>query len=745
MRRSFYRYADSVLRVAVEKDEAVIYQTGAVITSPLEELESGRANGFISGIDFSATGRPGSISIEESAEGFVIVMKLREDQGVFGLGQEIGPLNKRGRIYEMYNTDDPDHSPSKTRLYSTLPVFYLISPEGCTGFFLDHAGYSKFDVAFEKRDTLLINVEGKAFDLYGMSGTPGEIIKKIFGLTGKPLFLPVWSLGFQQSRWSYPDEESVMYVASKMREKEIPCDVIYLDIDYMDDYKVFTWNGERFPDPRSMVKRLKEMGFKVVTIVDPGVKAAEGYRVFEEGKRENVFCKKEDGRDFRPAVWPGEARLPDFLNSKARRWWGDLYREFVELGISGFWNDMNEPSIFYTAESLANLSEMMKGLKNDGGIETDFLFGKVLSLKKYYDHGRDFYQVDDAGVRHLHRDVRNVYGFNMARAVFEGLKRIRPEQRVFSITRSSYAGIQRYAILWTGDNESQWEQLLSEIKMVQSISLAGVSFTGCDVGGFGGNCHGELLARWTQFGAFLPFFRNHSAMGTRPQEPWAFDDEIERIVKKTVELRYSLLPYIYSVLRDSSEGNSLMIRPLVMIWPEDRDTYQADDQYMFGPSLMVAPVYTLNARGRHVYLPGCDWLDLNSGEIVRKGHHWAEAPLDTVPLYLKEDSLLVSTEPSQYLESAVWSLIEVKGFVRNRTVFDLYEDDGTSEAYTRGKYSLKRITVEKLDDGILVDISPQEGELKLPARKVSIEITDGDKNYRTTLIDSSGGVRISIK
>jgi len=745
MGRSFYRYADSVLRVAVEKNGAVRYPTGAVITSPEEELESGGANGFIPGIDFHATGRPGSISIEESAEGFVIRITLGEDQGVFGLGQEIGPLNKRGRIYEMYNTDDPDHSPSKTRLYSTLPVFYLISPGGCTGFFLDHSGYSKFDVAFEKRDTLLISVEGSAFDLYVMSGTPGEMIKKIFRLTGKPLFLPVWSLGFQQSRWSYPDEESVMNIASKMREKEIPCDVIYLDIDYMDDYKVFTWNARRFPDPRSMVKRLEEMGFKVVTIVDPGVKAAEGYGVFEEGKRENVFCKREDGRDFRPAVWPGESRFPDFLNSKARKWWGDLYREFVELGISGFWNDMNEPSIFYTAESLADLSEMMKALKNDGGIETDALFGKVVFLKKHYDHGRDFYQEDDAGIRHLHRNVRNVYGFNMARAVFEGLKRVRPEERVFSITRSSYTGIQRYAILWTGDNESQWEQLSSEIKMVQSISLAGVSFTGCDVGGFGGNCHGELLARWTQFGAFLPFFRNHSAMGTRPQEPWAFDDEIERIVKKTVELRYSLLPYIYSVLRDSSEGNSTMIRPLIMIWPEDRDTYQADDQYMFGPSLMVAPVYTLNARGRHVYLPGCDWLNLSSGEIVRKGHRWAEAPLDTVPLYLKEDSLIFSTEPSQYLESAVWSRIEVKGFVRNRAVFDLYEDDGTSEAYTRGEYSLKRITVEKLNGGILVDISPQEGELKLPEREVSIEITDGDRTYRTTLADSSEGARISIK
>lgn len=742
--KSLFRYLDSVIKCSFDKEGTTRYKTGAVILTPAEELPKDSSCIIPDGMD---RGRSlwDFVSVEETPDGFEICISLEEDQGVFGLGQGIGCLNKRGRIYEMYNTDEPDHAPSKTKLYSTLPVFYLISPRGCIGFFLDHAGYSRFDVGSENRELLRITIEGPGFDFYAIPGSPESILKSVLELTGSSLFLPIWALGFQQSRWSYPDEKTVLDIANKMRQKKIPCDVIYLDIDYMDDYKVFTWNEERFPTPRTLIDELKSMGLKVVTIIDPGVKAAEGYEVFEEGRQRSLFCKRVNGTEYRPAVWPGESRLPDFLNSKTREWWGSKYSQFIDVGVAGFWNDMNEPAIFYTPESLSSLFELAKGLEKDKGIDTEFLFGEIVAKKRYHDYGREFYQEDDFGTKHLHRNVRNVYGFNMARAAYEGIERSAPERRIFNITRSSYPGIQRYAILWTGDNESQWEQLLSEIRMVQSISLAGISFTGCDVGGFGGNCTGELLARWTQFGAFLPFFRNHSAIGTRDQEPWAFDEEIESIVRKTIEMRYSLLPYIYSENWRSTKGESVMIRPLVLLWPEDSDTYQADDQYMFGPSLLVAPVYSPNATGRHVYLPESNWLDLNSGEVLAKGHHWAIAPLDTIPLYLRENSMIITTKPLQHIESASWNNLRVKGFVKKSARFDLYEDDGITRSYERGVFSLKRIEVEKREDGIFIEILPSEGELRIEEREIIFEIFDGERTYSASVKDCPEGMALLIK
>ncbi|MDI9366982.1 MAG: glycoside hydrolase family 31 protein [Thermotogota bacterium] len=749
MRKRFFRYFDSVIKMEVEREGKKKFETGSVLAAPEEELDSAAANHLfqglrLHGLEGSSSQDFNEMKIEEKTDGFSITIELHNDQAVLGLGQTIGPLNKRGGVYEMYNTDEPDHSPSKRKLYSTLPIFYISSPERQIGFFLDHPGYSRFDVGFEIRDRLKIDVEGSGFDLFMFFEKPEEILRDIFKLTGNPMFLPIWSLGYHQSRWSYADEKTVLDIAKEFRDRKIPCDAIYLDIDYMDEFMVFTWNSDRFPEPSSMIDELSSMGMKVVAIVDPGVKAVDGYDVFEDGIKNDSFCKREDGRLFRAAVWPGESSFPDFLNAATRSWWGEYYDRLLKNGIAGFWNDMNEPAIFYTPESLKELRLMSSELE-DRGIETEFLFGRIMSKKKYHDYGNDFTQRDDGGIVHLHSEVRNIYGFNMARAAYEGIRRYDPGRRPFNITRSSYPGIQRYAILWTGDNDSQWEHLLSEIRLVQSISLAGVSFTGCDVGGFGGDCSGELLVRWTQFGAFLPFFRNHSAIGTRRQEPWAFDEEVERLVKKAIDLRYSLLPYLYSIHKQSVDGETTMIRPLSIVWPQDRETYYADDQFMLGPAIMVAPVYQRNSEGRHVYLPEGEWLDLNSKSVIEGGHIWVNAPLNTVPHFQRRDTLLVTTASTQYTESGSWGDLHITGFVEERAEFDLYEDDGFTYAYKTGEYSIKKLVVTNTHHGIKIEIRPQKGTFMCKERVLSFEIYNESGLYEAEIRDSHAGCDILVE
>ncbi|MBN2219846.1 MAG: DUF5110 domain-containing protein [Kosmotogaceae bacterium] len=748
MKKRFFRYLNSVVKIDVVREGKTKLKSGAVIAEPEEELDEPNACQLLGGLAIGQATPPVSctgnrMSIAENETGYVVTISLQKNQAVLGLGETMGPLNKRGSILEMYNTDEPDHSPSKRRLYSSLPILHIVSPEEQFALFLDHPGYSSFDIGFENRDTLKISIEGDGFGLFIIVGSPSDTVRGIFKLTGNPLLFPAWSLGYHQSRWSYANEETVMEIAENFRRRHIPCDAIHLDIDYMEDFKVFTWDKNRFPNPSSLTDRLSEMGIKTVVIVDPGVKAQNGFDIYEEGQKKDFFCLRADGRPFRAAVWPGESRLPDFLNSTVRKWWGQFYDRLMKNGVSGFWNDMNEPAIFYTPESLLEL-KLMAGELHDSGIETEFLFGRIFSKKKYYDHGVDFVQKEDDGNTRFHREVRNIYGFNMARAAYEGIKKSNPDLRPFNITRSSYPGIQRYAVLWTGDNASQWEQLLNEIRLVQSISLAGVSFTGCDVGGFGDDCSGELLVRWTQFGAFLPFFRNHSAIGTRNQEPWAFDEEVEELVRRAIELRYSLLPYLYTVHKQSADGEMTMIRPLALVWPGDSETYYADDQFMIGSSIMVAPVYQRNSEGRHVYLPGEEWLDLNTTEVVYSGHSWAKAPLETIPHYLKKDSLIAMTDGLQFVKNASWKVLKIKGFVKNRAEFHLYEDDGLTEAYKRGEYSLKKVVVHSTSDGMKVEVKPQEGSFKCAERMISFEIHDGTKLYERSIVDSPNGCEFLI-
>lgn len=753
---TYRKFPSRILEITFKRDEeSVLPESPAVVMKPMAVVNNLISFNFFNSwvkkdsenhYSFSSTnGLWSEMEIQENPKGFEIKIRIDPEDGIFGFGEEVGTLNKRGKVYEMYNTDEPDHSPTKTRLYSSFPVFMILTPKKSLGFFLDHPGYSRFDLAFTKENEIIIDIEGEGFKLYLQGTTPDEIVKAFTDLTGKPHFFPVWMLGYQQSRWSYPTEETVADLAEKFREKEIPCDVLYLDIDYMEDFKVFTWNRRSFPNPKRMLENLGKQGFKVITIIDPGVKVQKGYEIYEQGIKGDYFCKKPDGSLFVPHVWPGPSHFPDFMNSKVRKWWGKLCSDFTKTGISGIWNDMNEPSIFMTAESLHELKTIVNNIKEDMGIEAGFILSQLDGQKRYRDYGREFQHIDDSGKKFLNRQVHNIFGFNMSRATYEGLQKHNPDKRPVVITRSAYPGIQRYAILWTGDNASLWEHLLMEIQMAQSLALVGVNFTGCDVGGFGGNSYGELLVRWTQFGVFLPFFRNHSAIGTRNQEPWVFGEEVEEIVRRYIELRYSLMPYIYSILRTATETGIPMVRPLLLEWPDNPQTYETDDEYLFGPALLVAPIYRPNVRGRYVYLPEGKWMDFFDGTIWNGGHAYIEAPLDKIPLFIRENSLIPTTEVNQYLPNAVWKTIKIKGFVTSAASFELYEDDGTTKKYLDGKFSLKKVEIWKSGDKYLARIYPQEGNLELPARKLVLEISDGKKLWKGEIEDSREGLCIELQ
>lgn len=465
-------------------------------------------------------------SFEKLDGGFLeLKISLKEKTGYyFGFGDKVGPFNRKGRKYVFWNTDDFTHHPGADPLYKSFPFFIYITKNFKFGVFTDYPGFMEIDLDSEGIGEISFRIKGEGFNQYIiLEDNVKRILKNYLYLTGKNVAFPFWSFGYQQSRWSYFTQDEVLKVAEEFRERGIPCDVIWLDIDYMDKYKVFTWSQENFPNHREMLKKLHDMGFKVSAILDPGVKVEKGYDVFEEAK-EKYFLRDKTGKDFEGAVWPGRVRFPDFSERKVRSWWGKKVKKLFDGGIDGFWNDMNEIAIFASEKDLENVSEKLKCLKLEDGIKVAGALGEIGEIKK---KGRGDEIIHLSGKEHY--KLKNIYGFNMIRATFGGFPK---NKRKLLITRSAYSGVQRYGGVWTGDNHSWWEHILLEMQRINSLSLVGVFNTGFDVGGFGGNVSPELMIRFMQLGLFMPLFRNHSAIGTRRQEPWSFAKEYEDVMKK---------------------------------------------------------------------------------------------------------------------------------------------------------------------------------------------------------------------
>ena len=597
-------------------------------------------------------------------EGAYCTRKLVEAEALYGLGEKAFDLNLRGRALEMWNTDPQSYAPGVDPINLCIPALIALRDGRAYGLFFDNPGRARFDLGQAHPGQLRYEASSGELCAYFFAGPSiPDVLERYTQLTGRMALPPRWMLGYQQSRWSYHPERQVRTVAAEFRRRHIPCDAIHLDIHYMDGYRVFTWDARRFPDPPGLLADLRAQGFHTVAIIDPGVKADPGYQVHDEGLALDMFCKLPDGTPFQGPVWPGQCYFPDFTDPKVRAWWGHLYEPLLDAGVAGFWNDMNEPAIF-------------------GGI----MPGTV----------RHAYEGRGA----THGEIHNVYGLQMARASAEGLQGLRPGERVPLLVRAGYAGLQRFGLVWTADNLSTWAHLRLGISICLNLGLSGLPFCGPDIGGFAGDCDGELLVRWTQIGALTPFFRNHSAIGSRRQEPWAFGEPYESICRRWIELRYELLPYLYTAFWQAAQTGLPVMRPLSLAYPQDIRTYSLDDQYLLGDALLAAPVGQPGQRARQVYLPGGAWYDFWTGERLN-GKAAARAPLERMPLYVRAGSVLPMGPVMQHTGQWPPETLKLHVYPGEGESW-LYEDDGHSLAYRNGEFQLTRFNCETNGRGLAV-------------------------------------------
>ncbi|ABG05043.1 Alpha-glucosidase [Rubrobacter xylanophilus DSM 9941] len=624
----------------------------------------------------------------------VALYKRREEgERYFGCGERTSGLEKTGSYQVFWNVDPPaGHTAAFNNLYTSIPFLLSLRGGRAYGLLFDNTRRVEFDLAREDPARIRLGAEGGDIVYYVFCGpTPRRVLERYTWLTGRTPMPPLWALGNQQSRWSYADEEEVRRISRAFRERDIPCDVLYLDIDYMDGYRVFTWDRDRFPDPRGLISELGEEGFRVVAIVDPGVKVDENYPVYTEGRENGFYCLTPGGEEYRNAVWPGVCAFPDFTSARVREWWGGNHRALLDEGVSGVWCDMNEPSLF-----IPEHSTMPPDVVHPGD-----------------------------GRPRLHGEVHNTYGSLMARAAREGLLGLRPGERPFVITRAGYAGLQRHALQWTGDNSSWWEHLWMAMPQLQNLGLSGVAFCGVDVGGFFGDCDGELLARFTEFGVLQPFCRNHSAKGTVPQEPWAFGEPYESVCRKMIKLRYRLLPYLYTLFEECHRTGAPILRPLLFEFPEDETTYAADDEFMLGGALLAAPITRPGIEHRHVYLPEGTWFHFWSGERFEgPAHILAHAPLGEPALYARANAALpLGPEKSHTGERpAEDSLTLLIHAAEGSGSSALYEDEGDGFAYREGVYARREISCRRAGGRITVRLGEREGSYDPGRREVVLDV-----------------------
>jgi alpha-glucosidase len=638
--------------------------------------------------------------------------KLGFDEHFYGLGEKAARLDKRRGQFTMWNSDTPGYSEGTDPIYQSIP-FYIGLREGAAyGIFFDNSYRSHFDFGRSSQEYVAFSAEGGEMNYYFFWGPS---IKKILGryadLTGHMPLPPLWALGNQQSRYSYYPDAVAEQVVRRYRAEDLPLDVLYLDIHYMDGYRVFTWDGRRFPNPKTFTDKLDQQGVKVVTIVDPGVKyqlptpgaGNEGtrpeigphdknYYVYNQGVERDYFLRRRDGSLYIGKVWPGESVFADFTLEGARRWWGDLHRAYTSNGVSGIWNDMNEPSDFVDQTGKSQM---------------------------------DVVNYDD-GEQSTHAKNRNVFALLMARATYEGLERLHPDKRPYVITRAGYAGIQRYSTMWTGDNTSTWESMSLSIPMFQSLGLSGEIFVGCDVGGFIGRSDGEMLTRWYQIGFLTPFCRNHKEIEGYDDEPWRFGKYYEDIIRKYLKLRYRLLPFIYSALEEGCRTGVPIFRPLLLEHQEDPNTLNLDDEFMVGSDLLVAPVLRRDLTSRMVYLPRGAWIDYWTGKRITGGSMIrAEAPLDTVPMFVRAGAIIpmgpemnyVGERPTDPLTFVIYP--DETG----RAETTLYEDDGVSPAYKSGAFRRTRVAASQTSGGAFaIELSAPQGSYNAGSRSMVFSV-----------------------
>ena len=616
----------------------------------------------------------------DTASGFSFTCTLGARDVVYGLGEAVRGINKRGYEYVSFATDDGNHVEDKRSLYGAHN-FVVAAGTPCFGVFVDCPARLTFDIGYTRQDTLHIYSECADLYLYIIDGgTPYDIVRQFRGIIGRSYIPPKFAFGYGQSRWGYKTPEDFRTVLKEHRDAHVPLDMLYMDIDYMQDYKDFTVNGENFPDFPAFVAEMQRQHIHLVPIIDAGVKVEDGYPVYEEGVEKGYFCHNADGSLFTPAVWPGWTHFPDVLDPEARAWFGGQYRVLLDAGIDGFWNDMNEPAIFYSKQGLADLAETYREALPEG---EDMALLRVAQQGAWLagsekDYARFYHNVGGQMVRH--DTVHNLYGYNMTRAAAEAFARLRPQQRILLFSRSSYIGMHRYGGIWTGDNRSWWSHILLNLQMLPSLNMCGFLYVGADIGGFGSDTTRDLLLRWLELAVFVPLMRNHSGTGIRRQEFYQFEGPED--FRSVIDTRYRLIPYLYSEYMKAALHNDMMFRPLAFVYPEDEIAVQTEDQLMLGDQVMIAPVYTQNATGRMVYLPE-EMLFVKFGpegsitqEVLPAGTHFVKVALNEVPLFIRKGACIPVADAAQTVAEIDPATIRMIGWPG--ASYDRYDDDGVT-------------------------------------------------------------------
>jgi alpha-glucosidase len=604
---------------------------------------------------------------EYSGNVVICTKKLSAGEHFYGLGDKPSNLNLRGSRKQMWGSDTYAYGPETDPIYKNIPFYIGLHHKVAYGIFLDNTFRSWFDFGSERANVSSFWAQGGEMNYYFIYGPQAlDVSRQYTKMTGTPELPPLWALGYQQSKWSYYPEKTVRNLAAEFRKRQIPCDVIHLDIDYMDGYRCFTWDKQHFPDPAKMISDLRKDGFKTICIIDPGIKVDEGYDVYDDGLQKDVYCRTADGPYYRGSVWPGICNFPDFTRPDVRTWWEDLYKSLMDVGVDGVWNDMNEPATFET-----------------GTFPPDIRF-------------------DYDGHPCSHRKAHNIYGMQMSRATFDGVKKHGGGKRAFVLTRSTYSGGQRYASGWTGDNIANWEHITVANVQCQRLSISGFSYVGSDVGGFVETPSPELYVRWVQLALFHPFLRTHSSGDHGAQEPWSFGPEAEDIVRRMLTLRYRLLPYIYTAFWQYSQFGTPMLRPLFMLNQRDADTHYRQDEFGLGDHLISCPITQPGVSGRWLYLPEGYWFDFWTDELIDSAGEevWCECGMERFPLYIKAGAVLPMGPPQQYVGEVKTKSLDLHLYLgKTEEVSLLYTDAGDGYGYQNEEKVLASFTFSPVEGG----------------------------------------------
>ncbi len=612
------------------------------------------------------------------------------DEHYFGLGEKAGSLDKRGHSYVMWNTDAYGWDATTEPLYESIPFFIGLRDGRAYGIFFDNTYRSSFDLGAESPEYYAFGAEGGEINYYFFYGPdPRKVLSRHTELVGRVPLPARWAIGYHQCRYSYYPESTVRFIADNFRQRHIPCDALFLDIHYMDGYRVFTWDKSRFPDPPRLLSDLRRQGFRAVNIIDPGIKVVTNYWVYQQGIAGNYFLKKPDGKLYVGKVWPGDSAFPDFTSEKVRTWWGSLYKGLLDDGVAGVWNDMNEPAIFDVLSKTMDLDVI------------------------HYDHG----------LHSPHAKIHNVYGMLMSAGTREGMLSLRPNERPLVITRATYAGGQRYAAVWTGDNSSTWDHLRMSLPELMTMGLSGLTLAGADIGGFALSPSPELYTRWLEAGVFYPYCRTHTAYGTRNQEPWSFGNRMEEINRRSIELRYRLLPYLYNAFREAAQTGLPVMRALLLEYPDDPAAVGQNYEFLFGDDLLVAPVVKDGEIRWDVYLPRGTWYDFwTDRAYTGPAGVTVDAPLERVPIFVRGGAIVPTQQIVEYVDQAAINPLTFEIYPQGASSRQYYEDDGLSFDYERGVSLRERLSVSQQEGSITIQVSAREGSYTPPARLLVFKV-----------------------